>query len=467
MATRRDQLHSYQFLTQRVISAFVMRETDPAQSPLRRGVGAVFGGVMIAVLVAAGFGIYGIITKIGSDGWKTDGAVVIEKETGASFVYAQGVLRPTLNYTSAVLASGRPSTKPFRVSSNSLREVPRGTTVGIPGAPDSLPSAKRRVGLPWTVCATPGTDTSGSPTSTVTLVVAGAPTGGRAVGADEGILVRDIQRGETYLVWHGHRHGIASPDRLVPALFGTATPALAGTAWLNSLTAGADITRITIDDRGNPSTAFPDRAIGDVLIAQTGSGPQHYLVFDDGVAAITPLQLAVLGAEYEVRPVEVPLSVVTPQDKQSARLRPVQGDIAPPTSVPTLVQASGNEQLCAVTADAQSTAAIRVGGTVAGLETATPTRARGDGGVALADRVLVPAGRIAVVRVLGAPTAEAGPYYLVTDVGIKYAAADEQVLTLLGYPPQEAVNVPAALVSRIPSGPTLDPVRAGQPATIP
>jgi type VII secretion protein EccB len=463
MATRRDQLQSYQFLTQRVISAFVMRETDPAQSPLRRGVGAVFGGVMIAVLVAAGFGIVGIITKVGGDGWKTDGAVVIEKETGATFVYDQGVLRPTLNYTSAVLATGQPVGKPFRVSSNSLREAPRGTTVGIPGAPDSLPAAKQRIGLPWTVCATPGVDTSGSTTSTVTLVVGGAPAGGRSVTGDQGILVRDTRRNETYLVWHGHRHLIQAPDRLVPALFGTVTPALAGTAWFNALDAGTDIVRITIDDRGSPSTAFPDRAIGDVLIAQTGSGPQHFLVFDDGVAAITPLQLAVLGAEYDVRPVEVPFSLVNRDDKRSSRLRASQSDVAPPTDVPTLVQAGSGDQICAVTTDAQSTATVHVGGSVAGLETATPTASTADG-VALADRVLVPAGRIAVIRVLSSPTAAAGPYYLVTDVGIKYAVPDEQVLALLGYPPQEAVNVPSALVSRIPSGPTLDPARARQPA---
>ena len=86
MASRRDQLQAYQFMTQRVLSAFVMRETDPAQSPLRRGVGAVFAGLMIAVMVGAGFGVVGIVTKTGSNNWRTDGAVVIEKETGASFL---------------------------------------------------------------------------------------------------------------------------------------------------------------------------------------------------------------------------------------------------------------------------------------------------------------------------------------------------------------------------------------------
>jgi type VII secretion protein EccB len=462
MATRRDQLHSYQFMTQRVISAFVMRETDPQQSPLRRGVGAVFGGIMVAVLVAAGFGIYGIITKTGADGWKTDGAVVIEKETGASFVYFQGVLTPTLNYTSAALVAGR-SDQVFRVSSKSLAEASRGTTVGIPGAPDSLPTAKNRVGLPWTICATPGTDNSGNAISTVTLAVATRPTGARVL-AEEGLLVRDRQENQTYLVWHGRRHRIQTPDLVLPALFGAPTPVPAGTAWLNSLDAGSDIARITIDDRGASSSAVPGRNVGDVLIAQTGSGEQHYLVFDDGVAAITPLQLAILRAEQEVRPDTVPVSQVN-SFPNSSRLRPAQGETAPPQDVPALFQAGGGDQLCAVTSDARGLASVEVGGSVPGLDTATPTGSATVEGVPLADRVLVPSGKVAVVRVLGSPTADAGPYYLVTDLGIRYAAANDQVLNMLGYPPEQAVDAPAALVSRIPAGPTLDPARALRPAT--
>src|SRR3954462_1333776 len=131
MATRRDQLHSYQFMTQRVISAFVMRETDPAQSPLRRGIGALFGGLMVAILIAAGFGVYGIITKNGTDTWKSDGSVVVEQETGASFVYLNGKLNPTLNFASAKLAAGRPNPVVYRVGAGSLAEVPRGVTIGI------------------------------------------------------------------------------------------------------------------------------------------------------------------------------------------------------------------------------------------------------------------------------------------------------------------------------------------------
>ena len=100
MATRRDQLQSYQFLTQRVISAFVMRETDPPQSPLRRGIGAVFAGVMVAVIVGAVFGVYGLLTKVGSNNWKvtlnslTATAAHLEITEGSTLVFCR-------NYTAS------------------------------------------------------------------------------------------------------------------------------------------------------------------------------------------------------------------------------------------------------------------------------------------------------------------------------------------------------------------------------
>src|SRR4051794_38887224 len=141
MASRRDQLHSYQFMNQRVISAFVMRETDPAQSPLRRGIGALFGGLMVAVLIGATFGIIGIVTRVGADQWQSEGSVVVERESGASFVYLQGKLNPTLNFASAKLAAGRPNPQVFRIAAKSLAQAPRGVTIGIPGAPASLPEA--------------------------------------------------------------------------------------------------------------------------------------------------------------------------------------------------------------------------------------------------------------------------------------------------------------------------------------
>jgi type VII secretion protein EccB len=461
MATRTDQLQSYQFMTQRVISAFVMRETDPLQSPLRRGIGAVFGGLMIAILVGAGFGVYGILTKVGSDAWKTSGSVVIEKETGATYVYVGGTLHPTLNLASAMLAAGQPNPSVFRVASNSLDSVPRGTTVGIAGAPDSLPSASARVGLPWTVCAVP--DSSGSATAAwVGLAVSREPTGGKAL-ADEAVLVKDAKLGMTYLIWHGRRHLVQSSRTVVQALFGAVNAVPVGTAWLNAIPAGVDIGPIRPDRHGEPSAAIDDRRIGDVLVARTGSGPQYYLVLADGLSPITALQHEVLGAIFPMTPAEVDLSFVN-SAARSARERPT-GETQPPAQVPTLVQPGTRDPLCAITA-ATPAAVVQVGGPVLGLDTAAPTTSVTRDGVPLADRVLVPAGRVAVIRVVGAPGAGAGSYFIVTDTGIKYPVVAPDVLALLGYSAAQAIEIPDHLAQRIPTGPTLDPAAAIRPALL-
>ncbi|HEU4422591.1 MAG TPA: type VII secretion protein EccB, partial [Pilimelia sp.] len=264
-------------------------------------------------------------------------------------------------------------------------------------------------------------------------------------------------------IWHGRRHVIQRPRTVVPALFGAASATPAGTAWLNSLPAGADIARIAVARRDEPSSAMPDRRIGTVLMAETGSGPQHYLVLNDGLAPITPLQEAILRAEFPAEPVSIPVSVAT-SAPVSAR-RPASGDVQPPATTPRLVTPAGGEALCAVTRDAATPPAIWVGGQVAGLDTAVPTAGASPDGVPLADRVFVPGGQVATVRAQASPLAPAGPYYVITDLGIRYAVPTAAVLETLGYPAEQAVDVPAALVSRLPAGPTLDPAAATRPAT--
>ncbi|MEV6376145.1 type VII secretion protein EccB [Micromonospora musae] len=458
MATRRDQLQSYQFMTQRVISAFVMRETDPQQSPLRRGIGALFGGLMVAVLVAAGVGIYGLLTKVGGDSWRKPGSVVVEKENGATYVFLDGRLHPTLNYTSALLAVGKPGAPVARVSSGTLAGVPRGVPMGIPNAPDSLPGVKGQTGLPWSVCSTPNPNGSGQAATTVTLALAATPSGGTGVG-DGGLLVTDAALGMTYLVWHGRRHLVQESRVLVPALFGAVTPAPVGTSWLNAMPAGADLAAVPIANREKRSDAVPGRRNGDVLVAQTGSGPQHYLVLADGVAPITPVQQAILSGRYGHQPIEVPVSDVTSLPR-SSHSPPAATNGQPPATPPRLVTVDGGQQICAVTRSSGEPPELTVGGGVAGAERATPTGSVSPDGIPLADRILAPAGRVTVLKALNSP----GSYSIVTDLGIRYPVPSAAVLGLLGYPAEAALDVPPSLILLIPTGPSLDPRAATLPA---
>jgi type VII secretion protein EccB len=450
MASRRDQLHSYQFMNQRVISAFVMRETDPAQSPLRRGIGALFGGLMVAVLICAGFGIYGILTRVGTDQWKSEGAVIVERETGASFVFRAGQLNPTLNFASAKLAAGRPNPPVFQVAAKSLAEVPRGVTIGIPGAPTSLPDPKRRAGLPWTVCAVPG----GQPRSV--LLVASAGPAGAALG-DRGLLVKDAALGMNYLVWHGRKHLVQDSRSTVPALFGVVRSTPVGTAWLNALPSGVDIAAVPVTDRDKPSDKVPGRRNGDVLIATTGSGDQYYLVLDDGLRPISKLQQVVLNARFPGTPIPVTVATAT-QLPVSARVGGEDAATQPPATPPTLLGPNPGETVCAVTRAAGEPPAVSVGGAATELAGAVPTAGTDPNGRALADAVLVPAGRFEIARVPGS-----GGYVVVTDLGLRHAVPNTDALGMLGYAGTSAIDVPTALVSLIPAGVTLDPAAAANP----
>ncbi|SDT65057.1 type VII secretion protein EccB [Actinoplanes derwentensis] len=449
MTSRRDQLQSYQFMNQRVISAFVMRETDPAQSPLRRGIGALFGGVMVAILVAAGFGIYGVLTRTGADQWQQDGAVVVERETGAVFVYLNNRLNPALNFASAKLAAGRPDPQVFRIAAKSLTGTPRGVTIGIPGAPASLPDAGRQARLPWAMCGVPGND----PQSILLVGAAGPP--GTPLG-DRALLVTD--RDVVHLIWQGRKHPVVDPDTTVQALFGAVQPTRMGVAWLNALPSGADIAPITVNGRGNGSDAARGFDNGDILVVQTGSGQQFHLILNDGRAAITALQQAVLNAAFPDQPRQISVNDLN-DIPESRALPPADPATRGPDRVPALAPLGTGESTCAVTSDASKPPAITVGGSATAFTAAIPTTGTADGGRPLADAVQVPAGRFALVRVPGS-----GGFILVTDVALRHAVRDEDTVTRLGYPTSLAFEVPTALINSIPAGVTLDPAAALKPA---
>ncbi len=160
MASRRDLIQGYQFAARRVVSAVVMRQTDPTEWPFRRLGGAGFGSLMVAVIALAAVGVYGMIVPGGKTSWKDGKTVIVEKETGASYVYVKGKLHPALNFTSAALIVG--SNHVTSTAHASLVGVRRGVEVGISGAPDSVPPEDKLMLPPWSFCTEQVRDRTGS-----------------------------------------------------------------------------------------------------------------------------------------------------------------------------------------------------------------------------------------------------------------------------------------------------------------
>src|SRR3954471_4693726 len=121
MRTRSEQVQAHRFVTRRIASALLSGEPGTTALPMRRLGLAIFGSVMLATIVFAVFGIYGQIRPGG--GSLTENSIVIERESGARFVYLQGRLYPVLNYASARLIMGSPTPTVATVSSSKLRDI--------------------------------------------------------------------------------------------------------------------------------------------------------------------------------------------------------------------------------------------------------------------------------------------------------------------------------------------------------
>ncbi|HVV09007.1 type VII secretion protein EccB [Amycolatopsis sp.] len=466
MASKRDQLQAYQFLVQRAISALVTRETDPEQPPFRRPVGAAFASIALAVVSLAGVGVYGMIKPGGNDSWKSASAVIVEKETGTRYVYLNDKLYPVANYTSALLLLGQHSATE-QVSANSLAGVPRGPRIGIPDAPDALPTSDRLLTGSWSLCSAPAADVAGSQIEQSVLLAGADPSGGSALG-DNALLVQLTSTGDRYLIWRGYRHRIDDYETVGTGLSLKSEPwARVDQAWLDVLPEGAPIGPLPVPDSGTPSTAVPGRGdilTGMLLLVETnGGGKQYYLAEKDALRPITELQYDVQLASSRLMSAAYPGAVPSATQlapalaAASRQLDPVAAapESAPPAR-PTIARLTDESTaVCATFDPGQASPRMTVGPSLPAADTTTAGRSAD--GTPLADRVYVPPGSGALAESMPSAQAPEGTLVLVTDMGRRYSLSSPDVLKVLGYEASSAVKLPAGLVARVPEGPGLDP----------
>lgn len=466
MASRSDQLHSHQFTLQRVVGALAMRDPDPVSSPMRRIGGALFASVMLAVLALAAVGVYGVLRPGGGDKWRDGTAMIIEKETGARYVYRNNVLYPVLNYSSALLILGASAPASVQVPRAALVGIPRGAPLGIPGAPDPLPGRDQLLTTPWTVCSRPPAAPAGTAASSgvESVLRVGSSLAADGLG-DRGLLVSDPSGG-LHLLWHDRRYALVQPTLVVAAFAWSkesATPV--ATALLNAIPAGADLRPLTVA-HADKASAVPGLRVGEVFVVGNQSGLRRYgVALADGVADITPLQAGLLIADRangggDARELgQAAYGAVN----HLPSLEPT-GDAAPPPDTPTQAHPSAGGGVCATFTAGGATPTIGLAHTVRPIagEFKVP-RSTGDPGIT-ADWVFVPAGRGAVVEAVASPAAPSGALALVTDLGLRYPVASTDVLGVLGYADATPQRFPAGLVALLPSGAALDPALAVLPA---
>ena len=147
--TTKVQVSGWRFLLRRLEHAIVRRDTRMFDDPLSfYGRSAVLG-ILISVLILVGALAMAYFKPQGKLG---SGNLFVDRSTNQLYLMVSGQLHPVYNLTSARLVLGNPA-EPTGVKSNELNKLPKGQSVGIPGAPYATPVSADTSSV-WALCDT-------------------------------------------------------------------------------------------------------------------------------------------------------------------------------------------------------------------------------------------------------------------------------------------------------------------------
>ncbi|MEV7727634.1 type VII secretion protein EccB [Streptomyces sp. NPDC087917] len=314
MASRRDELNAYTFAKRRTVAAFLQPSATGSEEGAPRPLRAVLPSLVTGALVLAGFGALGMFKPQAPKGWSEPGtAVIVGKQSTTRYVVLstkvngkdQKRLHPVLNLASARLLLDPKKFKVVQIDDKVLDggNPPRGPIIGIPYAPDRLPTPKDAAKAKrWAVCQQPGGNGRGVQTAAFVLAdrEAGLMDDKARRTSDTQVLYVQSTGGakERYLVdaaGRKYRFPEGKPDSgtLTTALVGTgATPQPVTEEWLATLNRGDDLAFPQLPGAAGANAdvqglGSADNKVGMVLTAETGSGTQHYVVLPGRVAPVS------------------------------------------------------------------------------------------------------------------------------------------------------------------------------------
>ncbi|MFG3253600.1 type VII secretion protein EccB [Streptomyces sp. NPDC048172] len=302
MASRRDELNAYTFAKKRLVAAFLQPSPTGTEEGAPRPLRGILPGIIIGVLILAGFGAWGMFKPKAPEAWDEPGEkVIIGSESTTRYVVLKtgkkAQLHPVLNLASAKLLLDPGKGEVVKVDEKVLDkgDIPHGATLGIPYAPDRLPgpdeAAKRKR---WAVCERPSQ-------------------GGRAVQKSAFVLAeRDEHRVEgrnrlrggellyvqgpddkLYVVDRkGRKYPLAENELLLRLIVEGRKPQRVSRQWLATLHTGDPIdfprVRGTVGQPAGQDGLDPRaNQVGMVLRASSGAGTQHYVVLRTGVHPVS------------------------------------------------------------------------------------------------------------------------------------------------------------------------------------
>ncbi|MHB9858684.1 type VII secretion protein EccB [Streptomyces sp. YIM S03343] len=508
MASRRDQLNAYTFAKRRMLASFVQSAPDASDESAPRPLRAVLPGMIVAVVVMAVFGAWGMFKPTAPQGWDDPGKkVIIASKSTTRYVVLKTdkkiQLHPVLNMASAklVLDDSQGAVDVVTVDESILDngKIPHGVTIGIPYAPDRLPSDKEAgADKRWVVCERPSG--SGSSIQKAAFVLAERDmkkTEGTRQPLHGGELLYVTTPDDTrYIVdSKGSAYEVDKNDELLlRTLVGSGRePQRVSQDWLETLHPGDPITFPKVDGQiGSPagvSGTLTDAAnkVGMVLRAPNGARQQYYLVEAGKVAPVSDFTAQLLlnskdlvGLGQASTALDVSAGAFAPSatafasDKKWPSLKPVAVNEA------GIADGSRNT-VCNILEDVDGGSGTTTLSTWAGTDFPA-TLATGS------SSAYVTPGSGQLYRQFKGTETDAGPVFLVTDTGLRYAlqsnddsATDDAGIgttakereqlqqeaklaqTRLGYAGVKPAPIPAPWSKFLPTGPRLSTAAARQP----
>ncbi|MFI2761303.1 type VII secretion protein EccB [Streptomyces echinatus] len=506
MASRRDQLNAYTFAKRRMLASFVQSSPDGSDEGAPRPLRAILPSAIVGVIVLAAFGAWGMFKPTAPEGWDKPGQkVIIASKSTTRYVVLETKhkvqLHPVLNMASAKLVLDTQSDVDVVTVDESILDngkIPHGVTIGIPYAPDRLPSGKEAgAAKQWAVCERPSG--SGSSIQKAAFVLA-ARDQDKLQGAREKLhggellYVATPDKKQYVVDAQGRDYPVDADDRLLlQTLVGAdSTPQQVTKEWIETLHAGDEIDFPPVTGVPGAAANAPGQLdeqanrVGMVLRAPVNGQEEYFVVLPGRVAPVSDfVAQLLLTSENLVKlnqaghALEVSAGAIT-------RGAPFAAEHKWPTEKPKAVNSPS-------TADGSRNTVCNVLNHVDpdNGETTLSTWAGTDFPAVLptgSSSAYVTAGSGQLYRQFQGSKTTVGGVFLVTDTGLRYAlqsnddsAGDDQGIgvsakkrkelqqeaklaqTRLGYADVRPAPIPAPWSEFLPTGPRLSTAAARQP----
>ncbi|SEM61089.1 type VII secretion protein EccB [Streptacidiphilus jiangxiensis] len=433
MASRRDELSAYTFARKRTVAAFLRPMGGGSVEDAPRAVRAIMPSLVLGAVAVAGFGAYGMLRPSAPKDWQKANAVIVDKETTTRYVMLGGQLHPVLNMSSArLLLSNGSGVEYIDDSALNSPSVVHGPTVGIPYAPDSLPSATDAgAAKTWAACDRSSADLTVGVDQRLFVLggsQAGPVSSAHLLPSTAALHVRTPD-GATYLVDSSGVYHQLLPDKndkdgrlLATAAFGVSVgmPQQVGTQWLKAFTEGSPIAlpHALLPGFGHlyagSDLAGNQYRIGDLLKVTDNGTTLHYVLLADGPHRISDFARRLVEAmhgsdsEYDANQFKL---------LDSNMVAPFAADLDWPTSQVSQANtgvANGPMAACAVYGGTMGQKGPQLGVWLGQDYPVSGAQASGTAGV------YVTPGTGLLLQAVSGTAGGGGKVYLLTDTGLRY-----------------------------------------------